>query len=256
MTEPLTKALIKSWSSEQMRKELKDPVRANEIFTFLNSPSALGIIDDLTTEVVDQPTEEVPAETVVIQEAVDQAAVAEAAHQAELEKVRLAEEAKAAEKAAEPPKKIVVEYQATDENGQPIGRPTHLEAYSWEEMSRKQQEAHVQATRAFHRLKAQKTTFNRQEVAVPASMTDAELIQAAEDLKSEDREKSDAADRKLRADAILKQQQQLALDRENARQKEVAFEFMTSIIVAKLTQRFCQVTSRTMTLSGPWTILN
>jgi hypothetical protein len=58
-------------------------------------------------------------------------------------------------------------------------------------------------------------------------MSDAELIQAAEDLKSEDREKSDAADRKLRADAILKQQQQLALDRENARQKEVAFEFMT-----------------------------
>ena len=58
-------------------------------------------------------------------------------------------------------------------------------------------------------------------------MSDAELVQAAEDLKSEDVEKAAIADRKLRADSILKQQAQLAVDRQNAREKEVALEFMT-----------------------------
>jgi hypothetical protein len=47
--------------------------------------------------------------------------------------------------------KIVVEYQPTDENGIAIGEPTRLVADSWEEMSKKQSDAHIAATRALHR---------------------------------------------------------------------------------------------------------
>jgi hypothetical protein len=58
-------------------------------------------------------------------------------------------------------KKIVREYQVRDEDGTPIGRPTHLEAWSIEEMMEKMQTAHENATRAFHRLKKQKITFKQ-----------------------------------------------------------------------------------------------
>jgi hypothetical protein len=60
-------------------------------------------------------------------------------------------------------KKIVREYQVRDEDGNPIGRPTHLEAWSAEEMIEKMQTAHENATRAFHRLKKQKLQFNEKE---------------------------------------------------------------------------------------------
>lgn len=60
-------------------------------------------------------------------------------------------------------KKIVREYQVRDEDGNPIGRPTHLEAWSEAEMLDKIQDAHVNATRAFHRLKKQKLQFKENE---------------------------------------------------------------------------------------------
>src|SRR5271157_1853519 len=56
-------------------------------------------------------------------------------------------------------KKIVREYQVRDEEGNPIGRPTHLEAWTTDEMYEKMQTAHENATRAFHRLKKQKLQF-------------------------------------------------------------------------------------------------
>src|SRR5579859_4322608 len=63
----------------------------------------------------------------------------------------------------QPKKKIVREYQVRDEEGNPIGRPTHLEAYSEAEMLDKMQVAHESATRAFHRLKKQKLQFKEEE---------------------------------------------------------------------------------------------
>ena len=72
----------------------------------------------------------------------------------------------------EPKKKIVLDYQVTDENGQPIGRPTHIEGWSWEEVSEKQKQAHIHAVRYAERLKA-----NRSKQAVVAA--DAEVKNAA-----------------------------------------------------------------------------
>src|SRR5579859_2607683 len=59
-----------------------------------------------------------------------------------------------------PPKKFqneagkwFVDYQPMDETGKPIGRKTHLEADTPEELIEKQQQAHLEATRAYFRIK-------------------------------------------------------------------------------------------------------
>ena len=61
--------------------------------------------------------------------------------------------------------RFVEEYQVRDEDGAPIGRPTHLEGRSLAELIGKKRDAHENATRAFHRLKKQKLTFKNQEDA-------------------------------------------------------------------------------------------
>jgi hypothetical protein len=60
--------------------------------------------------------------------------------------------------------RIVQDYQVKDEStGEPIGRPTHLEARNWIEFLSKKDKCHVEATRAFNRLKLQKLTYKQQQ---------------------------------------------------------------------------------------------
>jgi hypothetical protein len=129
--------------------------------------------------------------------------------------------------AAAAPKKIVLDYQVKDEDGNALGRPTHLEATSNEEMIEKMKEAHVQATRAFHRLKRQKVTIQQSQPATPVapSMTDAELIEAAKDLKSDDPAKIVEAHRKIAKVEIDKQEANAA---ELRRQERVSQEFLAN----------------------------
>ena len=94
--------------------------------------------------------------------------------------------------------KLVQDYQVLDDNKNPIGRPTHLEARGWPELAAKQKEAHSQATRAFNRLKNQKVTFKEQVVERPTSkFSDQELLEAMKDLKSDDPTKQLEAVRKV-----------------------------------------------------------
>lgn len=50
--------------------------------------------------------------------------------------------------------KLVKDYQATDEDNRPIGRPTHLEAKSWAELAQKDTVAHINAVRYAERVKS------------------------------------------------------------------------------------------------------
>jgi hypothetical protein len=114
----------------------------------------LALLEQAEAEAAAEKQKEIEAKEQAEREA---AAKAEAEAKAELEK-RAQEKIEAEKEAARltaPPAKtrVVVDYQATDDNGEPIGRPTHLEADSWEEMSKKQQEAHVNAVRYAERLK-------------------------------------------------------------------------------------------------------
>lgn len=82
------------------------------------------------------------------------------------EQQRLADEAAAAGALSEPvvapvvvpepiaeKKKIVVDYQATAEDGTPIGRPTHIEGWTHEEVIDKIKNAHINAVRYAERVK-------------------------------------------------------------------------------------------------------
>lgn len=100
----------------------------------------------------------VPTPEEAEQIAADEALAAQQAAEAEAIAAATAAEVAAATPPPPPPpeekKKIVVEYQATDEDGRAIGRPTHIEGWSWEEVSKKQQDAHINAVRYAERVKS------------------------------------------------------------------------------------------------------
>jgi hypothetical protein len=81
------------------------------------------------------------------------------------------------------PTKIVREYQATDEAGNPIGKPTRLVADTPEEMLDKMQEAHINATRALARQNKafedlRKSKLTRKVEPVVKKLTEVEKKQA------------------------------------------------------------------------------
>jgi hypothetical protein len=163
---------------------------------------------------------------------------AEQAKAAEIERVaaeakKADEEAKAAEevkrKAAEESnrkKRFVVEYQATDADGKPIGRPTHLESETQEGLIEKMKTAHINAVRAYERLKQQKVT-RRAEEPVRQGLSDEDLKTAVDDSHSKDPAVAAAAIRKIvGADEIQQERERNAIEREENRQRAVSLEFL------------------------------
>jgi hypothetical protein len=166
-------------------------------------------------------TEVVPAETPTPEqeEAQRAAAAAEVARlAAEAEVVRLAEEARivqeaeaahvaeaariAAEEAAKPKVKIVRTYQVKDEQGRPIGKPTHLEADTWEEMAEKMQGAHENAMRYAERIKNRKLT--PAPAPEPAPLTEADLLVLQKELETGNAAQKAEAIRKIANDQFVK----------------------------------------------------
>lgn len=81
--------------------------------------------------------------------------------------------------------KITKRYQATDENSQPIGHPTHLEARNWPELSLKQQAAHENAMRLAERIKKQKVTFKQPEPALDGLLSEDQIRQMLREVQTE-----------------------------------------------------------------------
>lgn len=151
------------------------------------------------------------------------AALAEAEKKAADEKARLVAEA-----AAAPKQKIVREYQVKDENGNPIGRPTHLEADTWEEMALKLQAAHENAMRFAERLKKRqsiKPEFN-QPVQKVELLSEEQLVQLQKDLDSN----NDLAVAKAKAALELNEARKTYVKNftlaEEQKAQNVSFEFM------------------------------
>jgi hypothetical protein len=243
-TPVISKAMFKNMSREELKKLVSDPAKLAEMNAFLQSPEGRGVVDEIVSDTVDPeitPDPEVVEPVVELDDAAKVEADRVAAEQQITQNAILDEAAKAEAEALLAAgitvykdvngsiTKIVQDYQVDDGHGNPVGRPTHLEAYSWPELSRKQREAHTHATRAFSRLKDQKTTFKKPEPVRPASnvplLSDEDRIQAALDLNSDDENVVIKADRKLRADQILRDQKKETEDRERARQKAVSDEF-------------------------------
>jgi hypothetical protein len=209
----ITVETLRGWSGAQMRAALGGPDRQKvlDVIQKLNMEQAAQIQEQQIKNDIAEITGEV--------DNADQLAVeaAKAAEAAQVEAARKAEESR--------PKKFVLDYQVTDDDGNPIGRPTHLEATSLEELSAKQKEAHVQATRAFHRLKNQKATFKPTQQ--PTAEQDADLLKAMEDLKSEKSETVVDAHRRIASIEVRRAQaEQDKNSAEIRRQQEVSQVFL------------------------------
>lgn len=152
---------------------------------------------------------------------------AEAAEQEKLlaEKQRLADE-----EAARPKQKIVVDYQATDDDGNSIGRPTHLEADSWEEMSKKQQDAHVNAVRYAERMKKQasRKPIPARQVTPLKILTPEERTTLEKEAQAGEGTRAEIARIKLEQDAANQELDKERRDREWNRQNEESKIFVAA----------------------------
>lgn len=217
---------IAKWNGEEMKYQLLQTGMREAVASVLQGKSrhdveaaeataAAGLVP--VTEVLPVKTQE--------EIAAEEAAAAEAQ--------RVADEVAAEAARLAAPKKFVIEYQVKDEDGSPIGRPTHLEATSQEDLIEKMKEAHIQATRAFHRLKKQKVTFKPETKAPePVGLTDTELAQAVHELRSEDPKTVVAAQQKINKSEIDKQvaeeRGKLAVEREDARKTGIVLSWLQS----------------------------
>jgi hypothetical protein len=235
---PLTRKDFLKMSPEELKKIVSDPTRLAE---------ANSILDGSTSEVVAPivPDPVVPDDEAA-RLAAEAAEVAKAAQIAEAEKAQ-AEAATVAAKQAEQDAykaagvtvetdaagnilKIVKTYQARDESGNPIGRPTYLEAKSWLELSVKQQNAHEHAVRFGERVKKQvgKVTPKKEDPNAPKPLSEQELLQLQEDLKSEDRDKASKAAEAVRRNDDVKTVADASKAIEDARQAKESYAFLSS----------------------------
>lgn len=236
---------IKSWDGATMKFHMRHDEMRDAIYAIIkNKPladieAAQAAADAQASEAPEIP----PAEQLPVAKTPEEVAAEEQKAVAELEEKRVAAEQEVSRIAAEGAEneslrlagisihrdqqgnivKIVQDYQATDEQGNSIGRPTHLEARNWPELSTKQKEAHVQATRAFHRLKVQKVSFKETPAQSPSQMSDAELLLAMKDLKSDDPQKQLEAIRKVQNAESDKKASEAA---ELHRQEDVSRRFL------------------------------
>lgn len=123
--------------------------------------------------------------------------------------------------------KIAEDYQIKDESGNALGRPTHIEAKDWYEWKQKKDECHIQATRAFSRLKAQKVSFKNQQEPQPVKeLTEQEYLALIEDVKGKDSAKAVAAIRKIAGSEVAKERQQAQEAIAKAEGQRIAYSFM------------------------------
>ena len=238
--ETLTFDEIKRWSGDEMKHQMRksDEMR-QKVYEIVKSQS-LSDIEAAQAQIEQNPNTEfiesqsleiVPTEPTAEEQAAAQAeALAATATQAEREAAIKTENEQLATAGISVVRddhgnivKYVQDYQATDDNGASIGRPTHLEARTWPELAVKQREAHIQAVRWGHRLKQQKITFKETQPQNAQILSDTDLLAAMKDLKSDDPQKQLEAIRKVQKN---EQDKQEAQQKEIARQAAVSRRFL------------------------------
>lgn len=154
---------LRSVTLSEFKAALKDPASQGPVSKLLRTPEGAAIaaemINDPNYVPVSKrvaPSVEEMAQIVADNARADEAAVLDAAaptsEEAAAALVTAAEPAVVAP--VEPVRvKIIRDYQVKDESGNPIGRPTHLEAWTPEEMYAKYEAAHINAVRYAERIK-------------------------------------------------------------------------------------------------------
>ena len=214
-------------STEELKKIVADPDKLSEVNAMLAEPSEPV---DPAAPVADPPTP-TPDDAAKIE--ADRVAAEAAELEADKTAAKLAEQEayKAAGLTVETDSagnitKIIKTYQARDESGNPIGRPTYLEAKNWAELSVKQQNAHEHAVRFGERVKKQQIT-KKADVAPVQTLSDAELQKLQDELKSEDRDVAAKAAEQVRRNDEAKKFAEADKAIEDARQAKVSYAFLT-----------------------------
>jgi len=238
-----TKADVYKLGTEELKKKMSTPEGIVEINRALQATEEAPVItpeEAAAKEAADQATKEAAAAEqdaadAAAAKAVSEAATAAASANQVLVKPWEAEDASYAVYGIHVTRdaegkilRIVQEYQVKDESGNPIGRPTHLEAKTWPEFIAKKDECHVQATRAFNRLKTQKVTFKQQQPVEPEykPLTDEDMAALLKDLKGDDSAKAVAAARKIAGSEVAKDREAAREAEAKAKGKQIGFEFM------------------------------
>ena len=238
-----TRANVKAMSIAQFNKLKQNKAEIARMKADLAEEEARGgvpaaaeesSVEPPAAEVVPDPAIAAAAEAARIAqeaataEAVRVAAEAEVARikQAELDAAAAETARLAAEEAAKPKQKIVREYQIRDDQGRPIGKPTHLEADTWEEMSAKQEEAHANAMRYAERVKNRKPT--PAPAPDPLPLTEEQLTQINKDLESANPATRAEATRKLVSDQLVKENQTMRQELATSRRTHEAQVFVNT----------------------------
>jgi len=150
-------------------------------------------------------------------------ATAQAAEQEAARAAAAVEEATKAAAAAAPKveerKKIVVDYQATDENGKPIGRPTHIEGWTNEEVVEKLKAAHINAVRYAERVKTNRFKQSAEAVAViETTQVAKQMKQESEKLAAEAVAEKDPAKMRESVEKSVQAEREARIAEETARQ--------------------------------------
>jgi hypothetical protein len=229
-SQPLTRKSFIDMTPEQLRELIHNPEKLAEANAILDGSIQPTSTEAVTTsgEVVKTP-EESAAEAEAAQLAAQQAADAAKKIQddeATAAKTKIEAEYKAAGIQVENDANgnivsIVMNYQARDEAGNPIGRPTYLKAKTWFDLTVQQRAAHENAVRFAERVKKQKATIKKDDPNAPKQLSETELVQLQEELKGENRDKAAEAAQKIREHDAQK-----AI--KDALEAKASFEFLSS----------------------------
>src|SRR4029077_11635200 len=161
-------------------------------------------------------------------EVADKPAADKAAADKEAADKEAAEKAAAEAAKTKTKRKIVREYQARDEAGNPIGRPTHLEADTPEEMYEKLEKAHVEAVKYAERMKKRASitpTPAPTEEPIPV-LTEEQLVTLQTDLQSKDEIVKAKAKVALEINEARKEKLQARVERARSLGQQISNTFM------------------------------
>jgi hypothetical protein len=159
-------AWLETATYEQLKAALKDANARPQLEKLMRTPKGANIASQLINGTRPQPEAAPVVATPEEQAQIDADTARADAEAAEAARITAEEATRNTPPAAsvEEKKKIVVDYQVTDEKGVAIGRPTHIEGWTNEEVIEKLKAAHVNAVRYAERIKKSQL-INTQAVA-------------------------------------------------------------------------------------------
>ena len=157
---------LESATLADLKSAMRNPSQLAAVNALLQTPEGKAIASDMLNDpdYVPKPRGAAPTPEEAAQIAADLAIANQQEAEAAAAAAKLAEvvQPKVEEVVPSTPveekKKIVVDYQVTAEDGTPLGRPTHIEGWSYDEVIEKLKAAHVNAVRYAERVKKNKVT--------------------------------------------------------------------------------------------------